>query len=273
MRYISDSLILGYLRLREEFKLDDFIDTKRFTISDTPLSYRQANSLEADDLLTKDRENKNGWRKFSFRELVYVELVYQLKKFGLQHQQLRKLWDAFFKEPIKIDPKMPRPQFNKIIGETAIGCVFGQVEITLCVDSAGEIAFYDPTNYALFYDSSKPQIEIRLNEIVNGLLPKVGKKPFPVTQSIQQAILDHGFSLKERELMEIVRNEDYTSISVKKKDGEIAMVYAEKIKKKSNEITNQELLKLIDEKAFQNVSIVKRDGQIVNCVIEESIKL
>lgn len=275
MLLISENLLIKYLLLNDELKLDEFINKKLFTVADTPLTYRQINSLDTDKLLTNDREEKQGWRKFSFKELVYVLIVYELKQFGLKHEQLKSLWECFFKEPTKSEKrKAAKIELNKGIGEIAIGCVFEQVEITLVLDSKGEVIFYDPIHYLLF--SGKPSLQIKLNDIVNELLKKIGKEQIPINWSVQEEALygkEHKLTTKEEELLTIIRNRDYSSIRVKKKDGEIALVYAEKIRDGSNGTTTQDLIEMLNTKDFQDINIVKRDGKIVNYKVEETIKL
>ena len=76
----------------------------------------------ADKLLDNDRKDKNTWRKFSFKELIYILIVAELKKFGLKHEQLQQLWSSFFKEPEKYENrKVGEFEINKGIGEIAIG--------------------------------------------------------------------------------------------------------------------------------------------------------
>ena len=165
-----------------------------------------------------DRENSKGWHTFSFKELVYLYIVSELKRFGLKHEQLNQLWKAFFKEPtLANNKKVADIEINKGEGEMALGCVFGAVEITLCVDSAGQIVFYDTLNYSLLYQSSKPQIQISLNSVTNNLLAKFGYTQIPVTNSVQDAVLlwnSVDLTTKEEALLEIIRNEDYTTIQV-----------------------------------------------------------
>lgn len=275
MLLISENLLIKYLLLNDELKLDEFINKKLFTVADTPLTYRQVNSLDTDNLLTNDRAKKQGWRKFSFKELVYVLIVHELKQFGLKHEQLKSLWECFFKEPTKSEKRtVAKIELNKGIGEIAIGCIFEQVEITLVLDSRGEVIFYDPIHYLLF--SGKPSLQIKLNDIVNELLKKIGKEQIPIKWSVQEEALygkEYRLTTKEEELLTIIRNRDYSSIRVKKKDGEIALVYAEKIRDGSNGTTTQDLIEMLNTKDFQDISIIKRDGKIVNYKIEETIKL
>lgn len=271
MLLITDGLLAKYVEANEQLQLDTFINKKLFNVSDTPLTYRQVNALDNDELLPDDRKGKPGWRKFSFKELIYVLIIGELKKFGMKHEQLKELWDAFFKEPT--EKRFKQLERNKHDGEIAIGCVFGQVEIRLAVADSGEVLFYDPPHSLIIHPKS--QITIVLNNIVNDLLIKTGKNPIPVRASVDALMTngDTNITPKEQELMKIVRDKNFSAVRIKKKDGEIAMVYAEKVNGKENTITPKDLLKMIGEKDFQDVSIVKRNGKIVHCKVEEAIKL
>lgn len=258
MLFIGENLELKYLRIKDKFELGKFLNKKMFTVSDTPLSYRQVNTLDKDKLLTDNRKKKEGWRKFSFLELVYVLIVDELKKFGLNHQQLNQLWEYFIGKPI--------------IGETAVGCTFTETEIILTVNSKGDVVFYEPSYFLVIKDSFEPFIYIRLNDIVNKLLVKMDKKSLPIRWSIRDAYMERKVSPKEMELVNIVRNKSYDSIRIKKKDGDISIIYAGK-KMGKNTLSEQEVIKLLKEKDYQDVNIIKRDGKIVNYKVEETIKL
>jgi hypothetical protein len=273
MLLITDNLLIEYIRVNEKFRLDNFLNKKRFKVSDTPLTYRQVNSLDTDKLLATDRKTKQGWRKFSFKELIYILTVNELKKFGLKHEQLRHLWEAFFKEPVKHN--LNEIKINKFIGDCAIGCTFGQVEIKIAIDSEGEIVFYDPPHSIVLdiTSTSKPLIIIRLNDIVNELLKRMDKEPIPITQSLSQNILDNVKNVKEEELLKLINNESFSVIKIKKKNGDIDTVYAEKVNEPNAKITVQDLIKIINGKDFQTVTATKTNGIIVRYKTEETYKL
>lgn len=258
MLQISDSLILKYSEVKEISKLEEFINKKIYTKSDTPLTYRQINSLGTDRLLSEDRENEKGWRKFSFKELIYIQIVNELKKFGLKHEQLKEL----------------HKEFNTY-GEVVIGVVFAQVEILITVNETGHVVFYDPANYALLLNPSKTHLQIQLNNFVNNLLVKLGKTPVRIKWSIKKDVLDAyrvNLSSKEEELLKIVRDENYDMVRVKKKNGAVAIVYAEKNKDK-NEIKPRDLINILETKDFMDLTVVKRDGKIVDYNLTDTIKL
>lgn len=275
MLLITDNLLVKYLEVNDELKLGDFFNTKRFKISDTPLTYRQANALGEDKLLSTDRETKQSWRKFSFKELVYILIVNELKKFGLKHGQLKHLWEAFFKEPVK--QKINKAEINKFIGECATGCTFAEVEIKMSINSYGNVIFYD-SFHSVFLDNisgSKPTIIIRLNDIVNNLLKQMGKPSIPVTWTQSKLVFDNvqDISLKEGEVLKIIRDKNYSVVRIKKKDGDIAVVYAQTDLDTSKGLKQPDLIKLINAKDYQDIRIIRRDGKIVNWKVEETIKL
>src|SRR5688500_6466345 len=97
MFYAGGGLLHRFFDANKQYHLTEIINKKRYKVSDTTLTYRQANALGVDHLMPDDRKNKDGWHKFSAKELIYLLIVADLKKFGIKHSQLQELWDSFFK--------------------------------------------------------------------------------------------------------------------------------------------------------------------------------
>ncbi|OGK17711.1 hypothetical protein A2774_01990 [Candidatus Roizmanbacteria bacterium RIFCSPHIGHO2_01_FULL_39_12c] len=271
MILVASNLIGEFLKDRKENKLNELLNDPKYTVSDTSLSYRQTNSLDEDNLLASKRKNKSSWRKFSYKELVYFEIIIELKKFGIKQEQLKTLWEMFFKEPS--ENKKEIVLTSKLDGEMALYCIWGGIEMTLVFYSNGRIVISDPLNL-IRLSQEEPQIRIPINAIVNKLHPQIGLEVIPLHFSLQNVLFDKCSitSTKEKELLEIIRNKDYSVVKIKKKNGEAAIVYAEK-NKNIAEITPNTLLKLLETKDFMDMSIVRRDGKIMNYKIEETIKL
>lgn len=263
MLYITDNFLLEHQKADKKFKLSEFVNTKRYTVSDTPLTYRQTRTLDQDNLLPKDPKRAKGWRKYSFKELVYILLVYELKQFGLQHEQLKGLWDSFF------------GRSSKSVGDIVIGCVFGEVEMFLILKGNGSVSFYDPIHFLLLRDSQSSALVIKINDIVNKLLTQIGKNPLLVRWSLQNSYFNKAnveVTSKEKVLLNILRNNDYSTIRIKKSNGQISVIYAGKNSLNKGDITPEDLKKIVSEKDFQDINIIKRDGKIVKLTIEETIK-
>jgi hypothetical protein len=277
--HIGENLEMNYLATNDEHKLVDFINKKLFRVADTPLSYRQVNSLDNDQLLGEERKDSKGWREFSVKEMVYINIVDELKKYGVEHKKLNTLWSAFFAEPTPPkDRKSTPPKVNRYVGETSIGIVFSQVEIILVFEPNGDVAFFDPGNYAA-HDSlmnalPNVYIKVHLNKVVNDVLGLLKKKPFPITWSsseeyIKSSVL--GVSDQEEKLLEIIRNKDYRSLKIRKSSGATFTINAER--SNSEDVSDSDLLKIIKERNFQDISIKKRDGKMVNFKQEDIFKI
>lgn len=265
MLQVSEALYLNFLQKDKELNLRKMMNEKKFTVSNAPFTYRQVNSLGEDNLLNDKRKDKKGWRRFSFKEIVYLLIVKDLKRFGFKHEQLRLLWDAFFAEPEKSKEK----KYFKGVSESAIGCTFLEVEIILCVESNGELGFYDPNLYVLYFAYSKPHIQLVLNDYVNLVLKESMNKQIPVKWTL---FSEHNvLKPQEENLLRIIRNEDYSEIKIKKKNGEINIIHAGKTT--STGLSQEDLLKIVNSKDFLNIEIAKRDGKIVNLKVEDTYKL
>lgn len=253
-------------------KLLEYINEKRFKVSDIPLSYRQVNVLSSAKLLGTDPGNKGHWRKFSFKELVYISLLVELKKFGFDHKQIRRLYDSFFKNP-DYDGELG---FNKDIADTAIACVFAGIEISVLAFSDGVVYLYDPTNFLQAGISESSYIRITLNHIVNDILVKIGKEPvYPelTVDNLCSTVFESSQTIEEKQVIDLLRSDDYSFIKVKKKDGKINVVYAERDNQGKNTPSSVDLINTLKESDFQDISITKRDGKIVNYKVEHAFKL
>lgn len=269
MLLISDSILAKYSETEQKYSIKHALNAeKKYKISDTRLSYRQLNDLDSNKLLPEGRENKASWRKFSYKELVYLELVSELKEFGLKREQFKHLWESFFKERSKDTKEIDLN--HKVHAEIAIGCVLGGIEMTLAIDSKSDVFFSDPI-YSAISKYSKPHIKISLNEIINQLNPKIGLEIAPIefaSNNVSITLTD-----KEKELLKIVRDKDYSSVKVKKKDGELATAYAEKYSSENQGLSPRDIEILLKSKDYIDITVVKRDGKIVNFKLEETIKL
>lgn len=268
MLNITDLL---FIKAQEEFNnhnLGYAYYEKLYTRADTPLTYRQLNILDTDKLLAESRKGKSNWRKFSFIELVYFDVLNELKKFGFEHKQLLHLRDSFF----DIDKKKNLEKKHLIKAPIAITCVLGGINITLCIDSDGNISYFDPVTL-LDFKEDRPVIRMSLNIFVNRLINAIKNGKLPAVESLKDIIQnkDNSKTDKEEKLLDYIRNNNYSSVKVKKTNGVISTVYAESYGKEG--ISTRELENIIDSKDYLNVELIRRDGKIVNYKIEETFKL
>lgn len=262
---IGDNIMATYLRLDEKYGIASSNLKKVYTVADSPLSYRQINELSKTNVLKNDRLTDRGWRKFSFIELVFLNLLAELKGYGVRHSQLAQLKDVFFKQPE--------------ISEWSIGCALLGVEIILTVHPNGDVSFYDPANYSLMQSGMTgtppaSHILISLNRIINNIRGGLGLDKIPITKSIAEDYIKNralNLTLKEEQLLKIVRDSSYKTLRIKKKDGGTLVINAER--SSGDNITGADFAKLLKERDYQVVTATSRDGRVVNLKVEETIKL
>src|SRR5438105_2733144 len=63
----------------------------RYTVKDTSQSYRSINHWSEMGLVGGMRFKDSGWRKFSFVELAWIEIISELRSFGLPIQSIQNL--------------------------------------------------------------------------------------------------------------------------------------------------------------------------------------
>jgi DNA-binding transcriptional MerR regulator len=241
-----------------------FLNEKKFRVSDTDFSYRQINSLDDNNVLEDTRETKNNWRKFSFKELIFLSIIKELRGYGFKSEQIKKLSNVFFGEKTKEQT------------DFAIGIVFIKLKITLLIDNKNNISFYDFMAMEMFFSKEhKSFININLNEIVSEIWEKMGKKKISYknyNDIIMESLAERTFNYKEAEIIKIIRDRNYKNIIINKKEGSDADSFIIKADGKRG-LTEDEIVKMIREKDFGDIEIVKRNGNIVNVKVEDIYKI
>lgn len=268
MLWIPEAEELNLLEVKDKVNFDDIINKKRFTVRDSTLTYRQANSMDEDNMLPTDENRDTGWRKFSLKELIYIELVLALKKLGLKHSQLRGVWESFFKEYKDIkDGEVP---YCKLISDEIIAYVMGHIDIVLTVTEGGAISYMHPVFFTMMYPKDEPFVFVSMSNIVNKVMRRIKHDEFIPSCTI--CSINHFLTKKEEHALDLLRDSKYKSVKLTKKDGEIETIYAETATSETrNDISF--VIDAIKNGKYQEVSIIQRDGKIVNISQEETIKV
>lgn len=258
MIYIDNLAKLNFFDILErDNAFDIFINTRFYTVKDSSLTYRQANSMDEDNMLPPSPDRNQGWRKFSFKEILYIETILELKKFGLQHSQLRNVWNCFFKDKDEND-------IDKILPY-----VMAFIEIVLTVTPEGNLDFYSPNNFPI----KRPKdsfVFISFTKIFSDLFVKFGGEGIIPNWTLDKVL----YALNDEEIkaLEIIRNKDYKSLKISKKDGSINIIHAEQ-GSTANNLTDSQVLDLLSNRAYASLTITKRDGKIVNVSTEDTYKV
>lgn len=272
---ISEGDTLSYLKADEKYGLSTYINRKLFRVADTSLSYRQISYLDKDGLLGQDsREHGKGWRLFSLKEVIYLLLVVELKKYGYSQEKLQPICHSLLLADKNAQGLGPNKHaFDEVIGLCLMGA-----EINIVANPDQPLTFFDPPNYAIFGHSGRSRVLITLNNIVNEGLKMLDKKPIDAHFSVAARYLDgilsdHSSKLtdKEQKVVEALRNQNYVSVEVRKKDGALDVM---KVKALEKYLANQaDVINVIKSKDYADIRLVKRDGKVVHLASKDTVKL
>lgn len=155
--------------------LKSISEDRCFRVSDTKLTYRQINSLESGGLLPASREDTKGWRDFSYRDMVFLKIIVECRKFGLENAQLINLKDLFYKIKIKkIDKKI---KSGLTVGDYCFYLVIAnKQQVKIGISSTGDVVFTDKGEPR--FSNSKNQgvnsyLNINFNNIIKELFQNV----------------------------------------------------------------------------------------------------
>jgi hypothetical protein len=255
----------------------EYVRRKQFRVSDTQISYRQINSLESSGVIDNSRSSENKWRLFSFIDLLHLQMILACRAYGVKNEQLLGLKQQFFeKEKVIFRNKK---EYRLFEGEYAILATFSGIRVGWMLFENGNSFFTDMQGFIQHNGTKKPDsnsyLYLNINKILKDIFAKTkSDKLFRVPPSLFQ-ILRHnnvfGLTKKEIDILDIIREESYSNITIKKKSNGTINVYgATQID--GNKINEEDMMKVFATMDYSNIKIQKRDGSIVNYEIEDVFK-
>ncbi|OGF25331.1 hypothetical protein A2331_03905 [Candidatus Falkowbacteria bacterium RIFOXYB2_FULL_34_18] len=233
------------------------LNKKNFKVKDSLLTYRQINTLSKDGVIIESRKSDKEWRKFSFKEIIYLNLVKKFKDFGLTNKQLLN-----FKKFILESKEFEEAIAYAFIGLNLVVIFENKNNNYACYlwDYYSVLTKYD-SNYLVF-NLTKQVIELKEN-------PK-SKEIFNFFLDIRN--YENHLSEKEKEFIQTLQNNDYEEIVIKKdNEGKVTKVYTNK-NYSDKAYSEKEMLDIIKSKKWAKFEIVKTDGRIVSIKEKEIFK-
>lgn len=247
-----DSSFASWFRMKNEIspKLNNKMYSKK-TISDA--SYRIINHWAKIGLIDDDRENSQGWRRFSLVELVWMGLVGQLRQFGVSNEKILKT-----KKIILGDPR-GKNSANYLF-EYYITRAFTEkvpVDFLIFQDGFCEIVsqfeLESSKNMGLLNENF---ILVSLNRILQNIFTKKDLK----ASSYFGVPLDKD----ELTLIEVLQNPSYKKIEITRKNGKTERIDATEC------TSTQRVIDIIKEHDYQKITAHVENGKIIN--IERTVK-
>jgi DNA-binding transcriptional MerR regulator len=246
----------NYLNKTNELsaKLND--KSKRISAED--VSYRIVNYWEKEGLLISDRVDGKGWRKYSLLDILWLQLLVELRKFGYPVESLKKLKEKM----TEVHPLKKTEAFVNLEVYAAMA-ITNRVACWLHVLPNGNSFLTTQKerqaleNAGIFYNNSA------INISLNYTLSQITKKDFsPIDQT--EVIYDDEF-----ELLSLMRLIDCTSFTVHFKNGK-----AERFEAVEYLANTAKISDLLRQTPYQRIELLQQDGGItqVKRTITKKIK-
>ncbi len=228
-------------------EIQTFLSEKRIKQSNNAITYRMLNHWEKLGLIDNERPEGKGWRKYSTCDIVWMEIIHQLRKFGFSNENILKVKNDLIKRSTnKTISGNQLLQYN--IGRVL--CFRLPVFALIFTDGTIEFASIQEANLAYDFGTISPHhIRIELNSLVQKLYKKD-------VSALNKAM--HQLSHSESKVLYEIRTNGYKNINVELKGEEISSITTEYSFGKGTNIHD-----LLKENPDQDLEIKQRKGKVV----------
>ena len=212
-------------------------------------------------MLTRHRENKNGWRLFSVADVIRLKIIQDLKTYGMSNQQiLQALYDI-----LEFNDSKRQYLFETFLNICAIA---RKVVIIVEFDGSASLYLEDSAYVNLKIDKNccKPVLILPFYDYCTPFIPHNEYKMTVTTTDIVNE--------KNRANLAVIADclidEECREISLKKSNGKLNI----KPKKFDKNLSKQDFIEYIqnlDDESFKDIRISLQNGKITTLSEENSI--
>ena len=263
----SDSLEISLLSIPKSMriKLGEKWDESRISIEKAPQTLKDmVAKLDTENLLPPPYiDSSTGIRRFSYKELVYLNILLTIDSFNLNTNKIRtKLFSFFSQEYTKEKAEL----IYAIEWLDAFITVYSGVEIEFIVDHQ-DISVFDPVNGSFFM--TKPttgQVRISLSVIINDVNKKLNLKPVKIKRNFGSLPLENAevdIVLNTRAL----KSASEESIHISKTNADKTLVELSKIEELEPNSTVNDISKkhmeILKDNPYTTIETIEGDNKVV----------
>jgi len=196
-------------------KIKDQLNEQDHKIDDERLSSRLLNHWYKTGIIDDDRPNSKGWKKFSISELVWVQVVFKLRKFGLDLNRIKLV-----KNHIDVYNKLDESSNCLLLDFYIVVAIHSSIPIKLIVFESGQADIVRQVDIDIANELeviTEDFIMIDINKLLDKLFTKKKIKAnyFGQNGSNKKSVLAEQIesSVSKENIQSItikVNNEDYT---------------------------------------------------------------
>lgn len=248
---VLEAEMINYFSDERKLTLRQRLNRREMKIKNDAFTYRTLNHWERNGLLEFERGDRGtGWRRISIMDAVWLDLISELRNFGVSLEHIRQIKD----------------QLVSMSDEDLVPSIYPPLEFFTYHFLRTKI----PVNIMVFDDFSvligdelQIQASERLNSIGNHIrisLPRLLQNILRMKDLSPQYEGKLKLSDKELSLILEIRTGTYRSIKVRMKDGQIVLLE----KEKNEDVALKRLSEIMKEKKYEKVIMESENGEIVN---------
>jgi hypothetical protein len=257
--YISDVTEMKLLSLsdKQRAELAKAWSLPKAGVQNNKATYRFINYLTSTGLLDDRREaTGKGWRKFSYVECIYLNIVIALRKFGVKAEAIKPVHDLFSQSYDEPDQAM----YLGLNWLDVLIAVHGGDEMELIIQEDGQVLVCDPQMMTLFgTGASEGSLRISLSTMVNQLRVANGKQPIEVKHSFGDLPLSNAETNAVIGIRDLKQGQDMLHI---KKTHKGTLIEKDKVETATDELTDK--VNALLKEDYSSVRADKRQGKVVN---------
>lgn len=199
-------------------RLRDALNERRYTVGETPISYRVISHWADNALLPEGIKDGNGWKKFNFVEMVWLHAANQMREFGLSLPKIASIRSSI----MHWDKKYQRyPSFEYFIAEALESSA--DPYIVFLADNHPMLARAEQLQQQKVLFGSQHMLLISIKNILNLLNDKTLKEATGNDYVKDADALFH-LSYEEKNLLGRLRSDEAREIKTKTKRGVITEI-------------------------------------------------
>jgi DNA-binding transcriptional MerR regulator len=283
---------------QELFSFWDGLLEKKFTIADINVDHRSVLHWEKEGLIDKSKETKDGWRRFSFFDYVWIRLLINMREFGLPLPILKIVKEVLYQpaypdlfaafneshieqmseiiqedatEKVKKIQSLPEKPDEDLQNKLAV--VTHLFLITVLAISSREPSYLlvSKTGETRSVILDEPGLDVKVNTMLQ-MFEQESMLLVNITKIINDFFSSEKFSgstyynlsllsRQEREIIKIIRSGGIKSISITLKDGN--EFYAEVLRKKPAKNVMEEIQGIIAKNKYSRITLDTEKGKVL----------
>lgn len=223
------------------------------------ISKQLLNIWKKESLIPLYQSDEKGWLKFSLVDILWIGIIEELKKFGFTYEKILNIKNQLLQLDEIIENDDDDGEEIEILNLAIIEILLTANSIYMLIDENGETNILNA--YAIIDKMQKNELTnhviLNLNQLIKLNIESLYKEP-----SLE---VFKGLSKHEIQVLLILRSENFESVKITKKGGEIDTIESTEI------VSNGErILNILKGHQYQNIEIKQARGKIVQ--IKRTIK-